>query len=106
MASEITVGYFKEVLPTICDPETSLDTWGWTAANPLYGHCAVVSLIGQNLFGGELLRASLEKTAFAHMRSHYWNSLADGSEHDFTKPQFGDNPPTDLEAVVKERAYL
>lgn len=76
---------FKKLLPTICDKETSLDPDGWSSENPLLGHCAVVSLIVQNLFGGELLRASLAGTEFAHMRSHYWNRLPDGTADDFTK---------------------
>lgn len=74
---EITPNTFKELLPTICNRETSQDPAGWTPENPLWGHCAVVCLAAQNLFGGELLRASLtEVPGFEHMRSHYWNTLA------------------------------
>lgn len=102
----MTVKFFEGVLPAICNRETSSDAERWTADNPLYGHCAVVLLIGQNLFGGELLRASLENTPFAHMRSHYWNCLADGREKDFTRQQFWEHPPENLEAVVKERSHV
>ena len=52
-----TVEQFKQLLPSICDKETTQDAEHWTAENPLCGHCAVVSLVAQNLFGGELLRA-------------------------------------------------
>lgn len=107
MPEQITQEKFKEILPLICDKETSQDPNGWSEKNPLWGHCAVVSLVAQNLFGGELLRASLtEVPGFEHMRSHYWNKLADGSTNDFTKPQFGNNYPTGLKAEVRERSYV
>ncbi len=104
---ELTPNRFKELLPVICDQETSQDFNGWASENPLWGHCAVVSLVAQNLFGGELLRASLtEVPGFEHMRSHYWNRLADGSVDDFTKPQFGTNYPSGLKAEVRDRSYV
>lgn len=104
---ELTPNGFKELLPVICDQETSQDSNGWTPENPLWGHCAVVSLVAQNLFGGELLRGSLtEVPGFEHMRSHYWNKLADGNIEDFTKPQFGANYPHGLKAEVRERSYV
>ena len=103
----ITVEEFKALLPAICDRETSPDPKHWTAENPLCGHCAVVALVAQNLFGGELLRASLaEIPEFAHMRSHYWNHLADGREIDFTAPQFGRHYPQNLKAEVRARSYV
>ncbi len=104
---KLTPSGFKEILPAICDQETSQDSNGWTLENPLWGHCAVVSLVAQNLFGGELLRASLtEVPGFEHMRSHYCNRLADGSVDDFTKPQFGANYPSALESEVRARSYV
>lgn len=107
MPGQITQEKFKEVLPLICDKETSQDPNGWTQENPLWGHCAVVSLVAQNLFGGELLRGSLtEIPEFKHMRSHYWNKLADGNIEDFTKPQFGANYPHGLKAEARERSYV
>ena len=105
--NELTPNKFKELLLIICDQETSQDSAGWTAGNPLWGHCAVVSLVAQNLFGGELLRASLtEVPGFEHMRSHYWNKLPDGSVDDFTKPQFGENYPNGLKAEVRDSSYV
>lgn len=104
---ELTPDRFKEILATICDEGTSQDSNGWTPGNPLWGHCAVVSLVAQNLFGVELLRASLtEVPRFEHMRSHYWNKLADGNIEDFTKPQFGENYPNGLKAEVRARSYV
>lgn len=102
----LSIDEFKHLLPFICDKETSLASDGWSTENPLYGHCAVVSLVAQNLFGGELLRASLENTVFATMRSHYWNKLPDGSEVDFTKLQFENNFPDGIESKVKNRSYV
>lgn len=103
----ITPEQFKKILPSICDKETSQDPDGWTPDNPLWGHCAVVSLVAQNLFGGELLRASLVGVkGFEHMRSHYWNRLADGTFEDFTKSQFGESYPTGLKAEVRDRVYV
>lgn len=97
---------FKKLLPKICDRETTLDPDGWTPENPLWGHCAVVSVLAQQLFGGELLRASLEDTEFADMRSHYWNRLFDGAVEDFTAPQFGDNYPKGLKAETRTAEYV
>ncbi len=106
MNREITIEKFKEILPSICCVETSQDPKNWTLENPLWGHCAVVSLVAQNLFGGELLRASLEGTEFAASRSHYWNRLPNGQEEDFTKAQFGDRYPIGLKAEVRPRSYV
>lgn len=63
--------------------------------------------MAQNLFGGELLRGSLtEVPGFEHMRSHYWNKLADSSVGDFTKSQFGERYPTGLKAETRDRSYV
>lgn len=107
METPITSEQFKSLLPSICDRETSQDAANWTPENPLLGHCAVVSLVAQNLFGGELLRGSLlEVPGFKHMRSHYWNRFAGGCVTDFTKPQFGDRYPVGLPSEVKTREYV
>ncbi|MDO8521130.1 MAG: hypothetical protein Q7S52_03370 [bacterium] len=100
---------FRAILPTICDRETTVfpdDPINWTPENPLYAHCAVVSLVAQDLFGGELLRASLEPfPEFAHMGSHYWNRLPDGTEVDFTEPQFFGRRPA-LVGELRTRNYV
>src|SRR5690242_20466610 len=98
---------FARLLPTVCDRETSADPDGWTPENPLWGHCAVVSAAVQDRFGGDLLRASLEKyPKWAKMRSHYWNRFPPGGQRDFTEPQFGGDPPQGLEAGEKPRSYV
>lgn len=100
----ITPAQFCKLLSALCDAETSADSAGWTAEqqNPLWGHCAVVSLVACNLFGGRLLRASLAGTPFASAGSHYWNELSDGTIIDFTAPQFGNRYP-DLTQRAKIR---
>ena len=107
MEMKVTPERFKQLLPLICDKETTSDPDNWTPENPLWGHCAIVSLVAQNLFGGELLRGSLmEVSGFEHMRSHYWNKLADGSIEDFTKSQFGERYPEGLKAETRDRFYV
>ena len=107
MEIKVTLEQFKELLPSICDLETSQDHDNWTPENPLWGHCAVVSLVAQNLFGGELFRGSLKDVpGFEKMGSHYWNRLADGSVEDFTKPQFKDRYPVGLKGEARDRSYV
>ena len=103
----LTVGSFESILPRICDKNTSSDPDNWTSENPLWGHCAVVSLVAQNIFGGELFRASLENTEFAAMRSHYWNTFGMTllTEWDFTAPQFRGRKPA-LIAAKTTRSYI
>jgi len=112
MGMKVTPEQFKELLPSICDKETSSDPDNWTPENPLWGHCAAVSLVAQNLFGGEPMRAPLTHIPkFAHMRSHYWNRLPDRTgtltkELDFTAPQFGNEYPYGLVAEQSTRRYI
>src|SRR3989344_3738326 len=68
----MTVEQFGEILPGLCSKETSADPDGWTPENPTWGHCAVATMVAQDMFGGKIMRASLENTAFAKMRSHYF----------------------------------
>ncbi len=95
------------ILPEICSRETSSDPNGYTDTNPLWGHGAVVALLVQDVFGGDLLRASLEGTPFAKMRSHYWNRLPGGMVLDFTASQFGEVYPISFsQAEVRSRDYV
>ncbi|WKZ28637.1 MAG: hypothetical protein QY323_03800 [Patescibacteria group bacterium] len=106
-AAHLTPASFAALLPDVCIRETSADPDGWTAENPLWGHCAVVSAAAQKLFGGKLLRASLEALpAFAHMRSHYINELDDGTRHDFTRAQLGDADTSGLVFEERTREYV
>jgi len=99
---KLTVGRLKKLLPTICDQKTSQDPIGWTQENPLWGHCAVIALIVQDYFGGDLLRASLRLAP----GSHYWNRLPDGTEVDRTARQFGDSYPILTDPIIRTREYV
>lgn len=99
----MTTARFSALLLTICARETSADPEHWMEDNPLWGHCAVVALLAQDVFGGVLMRASLTHIPeFAHMRSHYWNSLPHGV-FDFTASQFGGRYPTEMKPETKSR---
>jgi len=105
--TSLSIEKFDEILPKICDTETSLDSAGWSKDNPLYGHCAVASVLAQGIFGGRLMRADLTKySEYAHMRSHYVNLLPNGEMKDFTLPQFKGKRPNDLEFVERTREYV
>lgn len=109
MNKVLTTQEFEAILLKICTRETSQSPERWTADNPLWGHCAVVSLLAQDLFGGELLRASLEDNPeMGLFGSHYWNKFMNGSEYDFTIKQFYPKCPDrkKLKPVIRERSYL
>lgn len=98
--------HFRELIRKNAERITSADYEGWTKENPLWGHCAVVALLAQDIFGGTLLRASLEDTPFAKMRSHYCNKISTDEVIDFTDEQFGDNKPTNLVWEHRERSVV
>jgi len=105
----VTKKRFLSILRKIASKETSSTPSRWVPKNPLLGHCAVASLLAQDLFGGVLLRASLHPyPAFREARSHYWNRFSDGSEYDFTKEQFGRrfSQGPGMKGEIKEREYL
>lgn len=85
--------------------DTSSTPKEWVETNSVIGHCAVVALIVQDIYGGELLRASLEETEFAYGKSHYWNLLPDGTEVDFTEMQFEGKKPL-LVGEIRTRDYV
>ncbi|MFA5797924.1 MAG: hypothetical protein WC916_07910 [Candidatus Woesearchaeota archaeon] len=106
MKKNISIELFEKIIFSICDDTTTQNQEGWTKGNPLWGHCAVISLLAQDIFGGELLRGDLTKiSGFEHMRSHYWNLLPDGTEMDFTRSQFGEYPPN-LLREIRRRDYV
>jgi hypothetical protein len=81
----------ERVLSHICFADTFQSRGAWDPHNPFWGHCAVVTLLAQDILGREILSASLEGTGWSG--NHYLNFLLDGEEVDFTKGQFGDNAP-------------
>jgi hypothetical protein len=59
----------------------------------------VTALVVQDQLGGELLRASTPTG------SHYWNLLADGTEIDLTREQFGTAFQAE-DVEVRDREYV
>lgn len=103
---KISAEEFSKIVPKICDRDTSADSEHWSEENPMWGHCAVVSLLAQEQFGGTLLRQSLENVdELEYLRSHYSNKLPDDLEVDFTLEQFQGRLPKDLpkEERLRER---
>jgi hypothetical protein len=85
---KISIEEFNKIIPTICSRETSSNSNLWTEENPTYGHCAIVSVLAQECFGGEISKVSLKGTSFENLKSHLFNVI-DTREIDFTKQQFG-----------------
>lgn len=109
MSASVSVEKFKEVLPLICDAETSADPKGWTPENPLWAHCANVTVVAEKIFGGDIMRTpSLKRIpGWEHINSsHYWNRLPDGRTEDFTAPQFGSVYPNITKIEVSSRNYI
>jgi hypothetical protein len=97
---------FTDAVQGVASKETSADPDEWTLDNPLWGHCAVVALLAQDLYGGELVRGALSDIPkYAHLRSHYWNRI-DSAEIDFTAEQYSDLSIKDLVGEARERNTL
>lgn len=97
---------FLTKIKQITSSDTSSDPEGWTLDNPLWGHCAVVSLLAQDYFGGTIFRGSLEGIdKYIYLRSHYWNSLPEG-EIDFTAEQYPDLKFSDLLKGERSREQI
>ena len=94
---------FMHLVPTVCSKETSSDPIGWTDQNPLYGHCVPVTLLAQDLFGGEIAKVSLEGSSYRNMKSHFLNVI-NGVPVDFSQAQFGGEVPYSIsEMIIGER---
>ncbi len=66
-----------------CSPD---DLPTWTADNASRGHCAVAALTLHDLFGGDLLLATVHRHG-VQTGYHWWNRLA-GLDIDLTRDQF------------------
>lgn len=99
----MTVEEFKKTILNICDKDTSSAPTNWTEDIPAYGHCAVVSVLAQDKFGGIILKKSYTKDNVEY--SHYLNKLPNENEIDFTIDQFNGNVPNfyKTEERTKER---
>jgi hypothetical protein len=71
--------------PDTCDP---VDLADWRPENPARGQCGVSALVVQDLLGGELILGEVHANGTCR-GYHYWNRLADGTEVDLTRDQFG-----------------
>ncbi|MDP3645620.1 MAG: hypothetical protein Q8R25_00845 [bacterium] len=101
------IAQLKHFLRRAAQSDTSSAPDTWTAANPLWGHCAVASAIAQKIFGGDLLRYDLKGTKFEFMGSHYSNRLSYDRLVDFTASQFsGENPCPSITPTVRERSTV
>lgn len=100
----VSLNEYEEVLRRVLRREMSASKDNWQEENPFMGTCAVVALLTQKQFGGEILRASLEGTEFGFMRSHYVNYI-NGEIVDLSGSQFGDKVP-ELNFVERKRSEL
>lgn len=101
----MTTEKFQEIILQICSADTSSHPENWNVENPTQGHCAVVSLLAQDLFGGKIVRVSLDGTQYEEFNSHYFN-LIDNKEYDFTIEQFEGNPYLNEERTEKDRKEI
>lgn len=98
---------FLDRVRLVAKKDTSADPDGWTETNPLWGHCAVVALLAQDIFGGTLLKGSLkEHHKYSYLRSHIWNRLDNGTVEDFTAEQYNDLSHSDLVAEERPREQI
>ncbi len=93
MVPTVTIDKFEETLPSICDRETTYDYNDWVPDNPLWAHCAIISLLAHNIFGGKVIRGKINLKGRKDPVTHYWNILPDGKLKDFSSPQFKNCQP-------------
>jgi hypothetical protein len=92
MIMKISTEQFNMMVPGICSIDTSSHPDSWTNDNPTQGHCAIVSVLAQEVFGGEIVKVSLKGTGYEFLKSHFFNVI-DGQEVDFTSGQFTNGIP-------------
>ncbi|KKU78914.1 MAG: hypothetical protein UY04_C0023G0013 [Parcubacteria group bacterium GW2011_GWA2_47_7] len=97
---------FLERVSEICTQETSADPTGWTLENPMWGHCAIVTVLIQQLYGGDIWQASLTHIPqLAHLHRHYGNRLTSGAMIDATARQFGTDYPV-MTPILSTRNHI
>jgi hypothetical protein len=103
----IALDEFKHTIRNVCDAQTSAHPDQWTDQDPFLGHCTVVSLVAQDVFGGDVLRVDLRAVpGFEKNKWHSWNRLPDGKEIDFTDPELRDRIPKSVPVEVRTRDNL
>lgn len=73
----------RQNLEKVAAPDTAYDPAGYNRECPLSGHCAAVSFIVRQRYGGDIISARVNG------EPHQWNRLSDGHEIDLTGEQFG-----------------
>lgn len=87
---DLSLVEFGKMVPFLCSKETSSNPETWNSANPTHGHCAVISVLAQDYFGGDIVKVSLKDTPYSYLKSHFFN-IIEGKEIDFTIQQFTDS---------------
>jgi hypothetical protein len=83
--TDLPLEEFGSMMSLVCARESSADPEGWSSECPLWGHCLVIALLVQDIYGGTLLRQSLRGVeGFEHFGSHYSNRLPDDRDLDLT----------------------
>lgn len=107
MYKTITFSSFQKIIDSIASRDTSAHPDDWEKENPLLGHCTVVSILAQDVFGGDIMRVALHKVpGFENIKWHSWNKLEDGQELDFTKSQLDKTLPKNLDTFIANREKL
>ena len=87
---------YSENLYKYCSKETCYEKVRakWTSDNRFWGHCAVISLLIQDKFGGDIKRCELPEEGV----SHFYNFI-DGEDIDVTIGQYNYSP---IKSKVKD----
>jgi len=101
----MTINEFYKLIPSLCRCDTSFDPDEWHNRNPLWGHCAVVVLLAQDIFDGNLVCLCIPSGV------HFLNEIfLDDNGYrvwvDFTQDQFGDDIPVFSSSLHVERGLL
>jgi hypothetical protein len=81
---------FQRIVDNACSLDTcySGDATRWNASNPVIGHCCIVSLLAQEIYGGSILKVKYNDDG--RRGTHFYNHI-NGQMVDFTKVQFSNN---------------
>lgn len=71
----------------------------WRKENGTLGHCAIVALVVNDYFGGQIMRCLVDEVG------HYFN-IIDNSIVDLTKSQFGNNHIDYDNSYHRSRDYI
>ena len=72
----------------------------WDINNKFWGHCAIVTLLINDKFGGQIKRGVIAEEGV----SHYWNNI-NGKDYDVTICQYN-YYPTIVDITTSSKEYL